>query len=139
MQHEAAVEFWAKTTKEGLPGISVSDHCFNVGCVAEALIRVLPNSLQDLLPDGAATLAALHDIGKISTGFQSKCQAWLDQYGLTEAALRERWRTHSESDHAKISQYFLQCALKPLGLNLWAVAAGVHHGRVFGRRISETE
>lgn len=139
MQHEAAVEFWAKTTKEGLPGISVSDHCFNVGCVAEELIRVLPNSLQDLLPDGAATLAALHDIGKISTGFQSKCQAWLDQCGLTEAALRERWRTHSESDHAKISQYFLQCALKPLGLNLWAVAVGIHHGRLFGRRISETE
>jgi len=33
-----ATYFWAKTTKDGQPGISVRDHCLNVGCVAEALI-----------------------------------------------------------------------------------------------------
>ena len=31
--------FWAKTTPEGEPGISVRDHCLNVGCVAAALYR----------------------------------------------------------------------------------------------------
>ena len=36
------VHFWAKTTKDGQPGISVRDHCLNAGCVAEALI-LLPN------------------------------------------------------------------------------------------------
>lgn len=95
--------------------------------------------LRGLLPEGVATLAALHDVGKISTGFQSKCQAWLDQAGLAETALRERWREHSESDHAKVSQYFLERALKPFGTQLWAVAAGVHHGRIFGKRIAEPE
>ena len=29
--------FWAKTTSDGQPGISVRDHCLNVGCVAEAI------------------------------------------------------------------------------------------------------
>ena len=33
-----AIFFWAKTTKDGQPGISVPDHCPNMGCVAEALI-----------------------------------------------------------------------------------------------------
>lgn len=136
MRGEIPLEFWAKTTEDGRAGISVRDHCLNVGCVAEALIEVLPTLLKDLLPSGAATLAALHDVGKISTGFQSKCQAWLEQSGLAEAAMRERWREGSESDHAKVSQYFLQQVMKPSGTHLWGVAAGVHHGRIFGRRIA---
>jgi CRISPR-associated endonuclease/helicase Cas3 len=136
MRGETPLEFWAKTTEDDQPGISVRDHCLNVGCVAEALIEVLPTLLKDLLPSGAATLAALHDVGKISTGFQSKCQAWLEQSGLAEAAMRERWREGSESDHAKVSQYFLQQVMKPSGTHLWGVAAGVHHGRIFGRRIA---
>jgi hypothetical protein len=35
---------WAKTIKRGEheePGISVRDHCLNVGCVAEALLALL--------------------------------------------------------------------------------------------------
>jgi CRISPR-associated endonuclease/helicase Cas3 len=132
-------DFWAKTIGGDEPGISVRDHCLNVGCVAEALIQFLPTLLEDLYPTGAATLAALHDVGKISTGFQSKCQAWLEQSGLAEAARRERWQTHSESDHAKVTQYFLERAMKPFGTHPWAVAAGVHHGRIFGRRITEPQ
>ena len=129
--------FWAKTLGEErlAPGISVRDHCLNVGCVAEALVERAGESLRALLPEGSVTLAALHDVGKISTGFQVKCQAWLEQSGFVEAAQRERWRENSESDHAKVSQYFLERVLKPFGTQLWAVAAGVHHGRIFGRRI----
>jgi CRISPR-associated endonuclease/helicase Cas3 len=74
--------FWAKTTKDGLPGISVRDHCLNVGCVAEALIKALPTAVRGLLPPGTATLAALHDIGKLSVGFQAKCDRWLVAQGL---------------------------------------------------------
>jgi hypothetical protein len=37
-----SIYFWAKTTKDAngteVPGISVRDHCLNVGRVAEALI-----------------------------------------------------------------------------------------------------
>jgi hypothetical protein len=50
---------WAKTTKEGKPGITVRDHFLSVGCVAEALLALLPPQLQKLIPPGAATLAAL--------------------------------------------------------------------------------
>jgi len=48
-------ECWAKTTKDGEPGISVRDHCLNVGCVAEALVALLPPQLHKLIPTGAAT------------------------------------------------------------------------------------
>src|SRR5687767_6733085 len=72
---------WAKTMKDAqgreVPGINVRDHCFNVGCVAEALMELLPAQLKSLLPRGAATLAALHDIGKVSPGFQKKSSHWL--------------------------------------------------------------
>lgn len=47
-------DFWAKTFKDAngveRPGLSVRDHCLNVGCVAEALVAVLPPSVGALLP-----------------------------------------------------------------------------------------
>jgi CRISPR-associated endonuclease/helicase Cas3 len=127
--------FWAKTHENGQPGISVRDHCLNVGCVAEALLERAGASLRALLPTGSVTLAALHDVGKISTGFQAKCPAWLAQVGLENAARCERWREGSESDHAKVSQHFLQQVIKPSEANLWGVAAGAHHGKIQGRRV----
>lgn len=131
--------FWAKTTDDGQPGLPVRDHCINVGCVAEALSELLPGAAKHLIPCGAATLAALHDVGKISPGFQVKCPAWIAQHGLAETALRERWaeKLQTESDHAVVSQFFLQKAMKAAGTQLWSVAAGVHHGRIFGRRIAQ--
>ncbi|HSH38821.1 MAG TPA: CRISPR-associated helicase Cas3', partial [Chthoniobacterales bacterium] len=117
------------------PGISVQAHCLNVGCVAEALLEMLPAALGDFAPAGAVTLAALHDIGKISCGFQVKCPEWLVQHDLTDAALQERWATGAESDHAKITQAFLQKVMKPARTHGWGVAAGVHHGRIFGRSV----
>jgi CRISPR-associated endonuclease/helicase Cas3 len=126
---------WAKTLPCGAPGISVRDHCLNVGCVAEAIMKLAGITLRNLIPRGAATLAALHDVGKISTGFQAKCPTWLVQTRLEETAMRERWLFASETDHAKISQYFLQRLMKPAGTSLWGVAAGVHHGRIQGRQV----
>jgi hypothetical protein len=41
--------FWAKTTADNRPGLSVRDHCLNVGAVAEALRRLLPETLRGLL------------------------------------------------------------------------------------------
>ena len=131
------MNFWAKTTHDAQPGISVRDHCLNVGCVAQALVASSSVIVREMLPSGTISLAALHDVGKISCGFQVKCPAWLVREGLAEVALRERWGApqQAESDHAKLSQFFLQGVLKPTGTHLWAVAAGVHHGRIFGRTI----
>ena len=114
---------WAKTLPDGKPGISVRDHCLNVGCVAEALLELFPQ-LRALLPRGAATLAALHDVGKVSPGFQQKCDAWV----------RDRpWfkRADHESRHQRVSQALLE-SLHDGRLREWAEAVGAHHGRVQG-------
>ncbi|MBM3789557.1 MAG: CRISPR-associated helicase Cas3', partial [Acidobacteria bacterium] len=125
---------WAKTTKENQPGISVRDHCLNVGCVAEALLDLLPPALRGLLPPKPATLAALHDVGKVSAGFQAKCEAWLVSNALTERALGEGWRL-LESDHARISQYTVQGLLHQSRLHRWAAILGAHHGKIKGERV----
>ena len=131
-------ECWAKTTAEGKPGISVRDHCVNVGCVAEALSAQLPPQLRTLIPAGAVTLAALHDVGKVSPGFQSKNEAWLVLQGLMDQALKQGWRER-ETDHAKISQYTVQELLRTSELNSWAAVVGAHHGRIKGARVHVKE
>ncbi|MFC1896326.1 CRISPR-associated helicase Cas3' [Thermodesulfobacteriota bacterium] len=135
------MEYWAKTTPEGDPGISVHDHMRNVGHVAR-LLALQNRQLLDLLnldAESVASLAASHDVGKISQGFQQKCQAWIDQNGLQEQAQREVW-LQCESDHSKVSQFSLQNRLRqqgmsPLSAGLWAAAIGGHHGRL--HRVSE--
>lgn len=125
--------FWAKTDSEGNPGISVRDHCINAGCVAEELIKSLPQDVRDILPQRAATLVAAHDVGKISPGFQVQCRNWLEQNGLLE----NEWRwSLAEKDHSKVTQYALQKYLGDHDLDQnWAIALGAHHGRVHGRNI----
>lgn len=122
--------FWAKTTADNQPGISVHDHCLNVGCVGEALLATLPPAVRALLPPGATTLVALHDVGKITLGFQAKCPAWLARPDVPTVSPGEV--TLAVTDHALVSQVFLQEVL-PSTAKLWAVAVGSHHGRVKGR------
>lgn len=117
-------EFWAKTVADGKPGISVRDHCLNVGCVAEALFHLLPKPLRDLLPPGAATLVALHDVGKISPGFQRKCDSWRIKFE------REEWTAawgQGERNHAAVSHAILGHWLDKDRAG-YAIAAGGHHG-----------
>lgn len=119
---------WAKTTVDGKPGISVRDHCLNVGCVAEALLDLLPANLKQMLPPGLVTLAALHDIGKVSPGFQAKCDAWRVQQGILPQHVAGR-----ETDHAKISHYTIAQMLGKSCLEKWAAIVGAHHGKLKGR------
>ena len=65
---------WAKTTGDGEPGISVRDHCLNVGHVAKALVERLPPMLACKLPTGIITLAATHDVGELSPDSGEVCE-----------------------------------------------------------------
>ena len=123
-------QFWAKTIGDQ-PGISVRDHCMNVGAVCQAMLA--RGALNGMPPAFVVWLAACHDIGKISAGFQRKCLAWLVTHGLVKEAQKAAWTT-AEPDHSKVSQYTLQFLLKEkFGLDrndaaLWAAVSGMHHG-----------
>lgn len=132
------LRFWAKTRQDGMPGIDVHEHLLRVGVVATLLADERAGWLRQLgvEPDAAAALAGLHDIGKISPGFQSKCPAWLQQNGLAEESTRCAW-ANLQRDHSRISQFTLQrflagpeVSLTRSTANWWATAVGCHHGRI---------
>jgi len=130
----SAIKFWAKTTADGLPGISVLHHMMNVGLVAKNLIKHYPSLLKrfNMNAREAALIAALHDIGKISQGFQSKCAKWLEQTGMKDICTAQVWQNF-KIPHEKVSQFTVQNLLRQGGMNTqsaiyWAVAPGSHHG-----------
>ncbi len=129
--------FWAKTTQDAQPGISVFEHMMNVGHVArlmaETSIELL--SLSNLDPSLAGALAALHDLGKISPGFQRKCEQWLKDRGLSDIARNGRWDTEMESDHGKIThttlqKYFVENKVDERTATFLSAVLGGHHGRL---------
>jgi CRISPR-associated endonuclease/helicase Cas3 len=127
MTPESPPGFWAKTDEDGRPGVSVRDHCLNVGCVAEALRERLSPAVRDLLPDGVITLAALHDVGKISPGFLRKCAVWRQWNEIPELAAEWGQR---EQNHAAVSQAVIGSWLGKERAG-YAIAAGGHHGFYF--------
>jgi CRISPR-associated endonuclease/helicase Cas3 len=129
--------FWAKTIEDSnrvqVPGLSVLAHCQNVGCVGETILELLSPTVAALFPPGSALLTALHDIGKLTLGFQAKCPSWLTAQPFDEITRRQI--ALSVSDHAYVSQFFVQEILRSTKNNTWAVAVGAHHGKPKGRTI----
>jgi len=129
------IQFWAKTTPEHFPGISVYHHTLNVGHVAYWIAANRLPLLAHFKLDRSTVsiMAALHDIGKISQGFQSKCPAWLESNDLITTSTAQRWQ-NCENNHAKVSQFTVQNLLldsgnmEPESAYYWAVAVGAHHG-----------
>jgi len=115
---------WAKTDPvNGRPALTVRDHCLVVGAVAEAILKRLSPAAANLAPRGSAFVAAAHDIGKISPGFQSKCPI---------AALFDSRANRYEGDHAKLGQAWL-ASLQDLRASdgrarAWTLSIGAHHG-----------
>jgi CRISPR-associated endonuclease/helicase Cas3 len=129
--------FWAKTTQEGYPGLSVYDHMINVGWVASFIADFFPEILErfNLLSLEVGALAALHDIGKISPGFQRKCEKWLEENDLIKIDRNFRWDAAMESNHGKVSHAAIQTFLVENGIDrksakYISTVLGAHHGRL---------
>lgn len=129
--------FWAKTTRDGQPGISVFQHSINVGHVARCLVELYPSIMQafNLSPDQVAVMAGLHDIGKVSPGFQRKCPAWLAQMDIIKLDQNCNWEGEMESDHGKVSHSAIHEFLLDVGFNrksasIVSALLGAHHGRL---------
>jgi len=121
---------WAKTDHDK-PGISVAQHGRTTGIIAQQLCQTVPEWLRASLRTSAGiVLAALHDVGKISPGFQRQCSAWLQKHNLPPL-----FGIGHEEDHGKISQRTLQEMLKDEKLFPWAVIVGAHHGLLKNNRI----
>ena len=129
--------FWAKTTADGKPGLSVQDHMMNVGSIARCIAENLPEALErfQLQSSAIGALAALHDVGKISPGFQRKCEAWLEENDLVKIARNGCWDTGMEANHGKVSHAAIQSFLTDIGIDrksakFVSAVLGAHHGRL---------
>lgn len=125
----AASECLAKTTSDGGPGIDVTSHCLTVGRVAKALIETLPPGLRyRMLSYSIPSVAALHDVGKVSPTFQEKIRRGTNGYiPNSHDALVNINPDHEQEwgGHAGASL----STLKTLGWPTWAqVVVGQHHG-----------
>lgn len=130
-----SVRFWGKLASDGAPGISAGEHMLNVGHVARLMAELSPALCRGfgLSTETIAALAALHDLGKISPGFQQKCPAWLEIFGLSNLAAQNGWGVSTEKDHGRVSHASIQKALMELGVSrktakFLAAVLGAHHG-----------
>ena len=117
----------AKTEGSGNPGMTVLEHCLAAGYTASAIASQFPflDSI-GLFPPGYESVAALHDIGKISPSFQLKIAYALnaeDRDGLISQLGLEGCEGN-DIHHSTISYSALRDVL---GKDI-AYIEGSHHG-----------
>lgn len=119
-------ECWGKTDSNGEPGISVLTHCRIVGWIASSLLQYLPDKIVWQLGDNPALTAALHDVGKISPGYQLK---YFRQSLAEKNHPLASFYSSFEDNHAAVSEVTLSAEYGD-GKKIPPIAqvAGVHHG-----------
>ena len=114
-----------KSAEDGSPGLTVSEHCRDVGEVARALIKVLPAHVIGLLGGNPAGAAACHDVGKVSPGYQLKY--FREQVRQILPELASHAQENYETKHALISEAALKASFGG-GVTAAGIAVGAHHG-----------
>ena len=114
----------AKSTKDGSPGITVYQHSLNAANVAKELSRLFTTKF---IKKWGISLAALHDVGKISPGFQKK---HFNNYLREELPeLAEVQFSNFCGNHAEISEAAIREFLNEfLDDSASGEVAGAHHG-----------
>ena len=118
---------YAKTCPDGSPGTTVFDHCRYSGAVAEVLAKMLPRCVRELLPADIGLCVALHDIGKVSPGFQGKYfKELMASYALEWVRRFENGGTNTL--HAEVGAAALKTILKVEDEHPVVQAVAAHHG-----------
>ena len=116
----------AKTTQDNRAGTSVADHCVNVGQVGEALFRLLPESVRKNLPPAPGLPLSVHDVGKVSPGYELK---YFEHSVVKAFAPALSGKMSFADKHASISAAALDHWLGKAPLTSpVSIAAAAHHG-----------
>lgn len=109
----------------------------NVGSVACVIAAMYPDILKhyNFKASDIGALAALHDLGKISPGFQRKCEEWIVKNDLVKVDRNYVWDTSMEADHGKVSQSAIHDCLLKIGVSIdivpyLAAILAAHHGKI---------
>lgn len=125
-----------KLSEDGHTQLPALEHMLLVGHVAKRLLERMPECLRRILPEGIVTLAAAHDVGKISPGFQQTI--WGEQLSSVCPELVNR--CGFEKDHCKIGQATIEAAIgQQADLRKWAIVVGLHHGSLSSSLRNEAE
>jgi len=104
------------------PFITVVEHSTNVAEVARRLVEVFSNI--QILRDFGVILAAIHDVGKISPGFQKK---YFEEYWKGKNII---FTNGLSENHAVISEASIRTFLnETLDESPSSEIAGIHHGK----------
>jgi len=115
----------AKRSDDDSDRMTVEDHLRLVGLIAEELLRRLPEPVKRYLPPGIVSLTSLHDVGKVSPGFQK--HIWGDRLEEVSPALSPQGgfeEKHAEIGESTVRAYYAQFC--PEAAN-WSMIVGMHH------------
>lgn len=119
----------AKRSDDGSNTMKVEDHLRLTGLVAEELLSRLPLPVKQNLPQGIATLAAVHDVGKVAPGYQVERIRLPNERASLPSELANRIG-YFETKHSVIGESALRAFYQDSCAAAvdWAWAVGAHHG-----------